>query len=172
MKMEQYKLEPSLVVAIDENTIPKNGLKISFLTGTLEGEDYAVSRLNSFWALFGIVARGSKSFLVSVKYCQLDMELLIVKNGEEFSVFADRGDGDINLIGNYIRVNTEYFPVIDPRWNLVYFIPRASLLKFVDLVKIVNMVINNKSIDKVTHCPQSGDEIMSIYKEVADTMDQ
>lgn len=166
--MEQYRLEPSLVVPTNENTVPKNGLKVSFVSGVLAGEDFSVSRLNSLWALFGLAAKESETMLVAIEYDLFGFSLLIAKQGERFCVFIDEGDGSIDLIGTHEKVATGFFPVIDPRWGLVYFIPSAVLLGFPDLVKLVNPVVNSRSIGEFTRCPQNGEEIMSIYRKLQD----
>ncbi|WP_317054993.1 hypothetical protein [Roseovarius rhodophyticola] len=166
MNLEKYKLHPSLVVPIDKNTIPRDGLKVSFVTGAAGGETCTVSKLNSLWTFFCLAANVSKDMLVAIEYAQANLSLLVYKEEGDFWAFSDPGDNTLRLIGEYSDLGSQYVSVYEPRWNYAYFLPKDARLSFCQLIKAINSVLDAQSFGKTKVCEQTSEEIMALYLEM------
>lgn len=58
-----FALEPSMVVPVNKNRVPENGVKLYFKTGALTSVECSVSNLNDFWKLIGFYYQYSDEFL-------------------------------------------------------------------------------------------------------------
>ena len=159
--MALYKLPQSLGVPPQDNKVPAFGIRIDFAEGAFSEHCFALGNSNALWALVGASVSLEDKVFFEIEREDAALKFQGYGDQREFCLFQDTYQHAINLIGSP-KIDSSSLNLVqiwDMRWELTYFLPRASFCDFATMVRLGTQSLQSGSLGEYVTFPQSFPEL-------------
>lgn len=159
--MPLYKLSHSLDLPRQKNGFPAFGIRVMFSEGAFANHHYAPGNANSLWALIGAAACLEDTLFFEVEREDAGLKFQGYGSQKKFCLFQQLDGPTIRILGSPVFDfdDLDLVQIQDPRWELIYFLPKAAFYNFEKMVMLGTQSLQSGILGEHADLPQTFAEL-------------